>query len=326
MAKIKSKSQIAKDSNKFNLKDAEQVRNTVTLKNQKLILNQYKELYKQVKKEANNIKGNNITNIMRMEYLNRLQREINSEINKIRLSINNAITSGMDETSNAVVEDYRRFLYQMGFSRIDVNKSFLHLADDVVRNITTGNVYQDGWKLSDALWKDGQQIRNDINKIISNGVAMNKGSYDIAKDLEKYVNPEAMKPWDWSKVYPGVRKKIDYNAQRLARTLVSHAYQQSFMNACEKNPFITAYRWITADIHGRTCELCRSRANDDNYGLGSGVFPKNQLPLDHPNGLCTFEAVIPDSMETIADRIVDWYNSPTGTYPAIDEFADILLG
>ena len=54
--------------------------------------------------------------------------------------------------------------------------------------------------------------------------------YEIAKDLESYVRPNARLPWnlrmaDGKKIY---KKQIDYNAQRLARTLVQHGYQQSF--------------------------------------------------------------------------------------------------
>lgn len=36
--------------------------------------------------------------------------------------------------------------------------------------------------------------------------------------------------------------------------------------------------------------------------------------------MCTFEAVIPDSMSTISDKIGKWYQSPSGTYPDIDNY------
>ena len=72
-----------------------------------------------------------------------------------------------------------------------------------------------------------ERIKNtqgDIQYIVAQGIASQKSAFDIAKDLEKYVDPSAKKDWAWSKVYPGTKKVVDYNAQRLARTMVSHAY------------------------------------------------------------------------------------------------------
>ena len=114
--------------------------------------------------------------------------------------------------------------------------------------------------------------------------------------------------------------KIDYNALRLARTMISHAYQQSFENVNRNDPFVVGYRWLTSNFHGRVCEICRERSETDQFGLGVGVFPKDQLPLDHPNGMCTFEAVISDSMTDIARKIGQWYQAPIGTYPDIDKY------
>lgn len=114
--------------------------------------------------------------------------------------------------------------------------------------------------------------------------------------------------------------QVDYNAQRLARTMISHAYQQSFENVNRNDPFVIGYRWLTSNFHGRVCDICRERAETDQYDLGTGVFPKDALPLDHPNGMCTFEAVMPDDMKTIAQKIGMWYNSPVGTYPEIDRY------
>lgn len=37
--------------------------------------------------------------------------------------------------------------------------------------------------------------------------------------------------------------------------------------------------------------------------------------------MCIFEAVMSDDMDTIADRIGLWYQSPSGTFPEIDRYA-----
>ncbi|WP_219666859.1 hypothetical protein, partial [Clostridioides difficile] len=68
---------------------------------------------------------------------------------------------------------------------------------------------------SDRIWSNIDKTKKDLDYIVSRGLAEKRGSYDIAKDLEKYVNPKVKKDYDWSKVYPKSNKKIDFNAYRL---------------------------------------------------------------------------------------------------------------
>lgn len=310
---------MSKNSNKFSLKNSNKVRRSITIKNQKKIKSFYEELSNKVRMQIK--QNNNLSGIRKKEQLMRIQMSLKSEIEKLNKSIEDNIKSGMEETSSAVVKDARNFLGQIGYNEFDSNNAFRKVPTEVVRNVLNGNVYQTGWTLSKAIWGDSKKTIKDINKIVAEGIALNRDIYDIAKDLEKYVNPSKRKDFKWSKMYPGTKRVVDYNAQRLARTMVSHAYQQSFKNVCENNPFVVAYKWVTADIHGRTCELCKHRAYDDHHGLGPGIFPKDDLPIDHPNGFCDFEAVVPDSISSMSDKIFEWYNSPEGTFPELDEYA-----
>lgn len=216
----------------------------------------------------------------------------------------------MKKTAEAVVGDNIDFLKEVG---MPIQGAFSHVPDEVVRAVATGQLYEGKWSLSRALWKNTKRTQRDVQNVVAQGIAQNKSAYDIAKDLEKYVDPLARKDWDWSKVYPGTARKVDYSAQRLARTMVSHAYQQSFVRTTQKNPFVTKYKWVSSG-GARTCEICAER---------DGVeYSKTDLPLDHPNGMCTFIAVIEDSMTDIADRIADW--ALGGSDPELDTFARTL--
>ena len=328
---------------KFSLKDSEKVRNTTTQQMQKEIRNMYQKLYQDVSKQIASMGDENI----QKQNLYLLQRTINKRITLLNNDIKNGIVRNMRIVSESVVYDTRTFLKYCGFKESDINNAFRYVPEQVVSNIITGNVYQDDWSLSSAIWGYNKKTQEGLNKIISIGTAQGKGAYEVAKDIEQYVDPMAQKP---SRVIQKTCKarltdvragraqyvgqdiqdkfrfgKVDYNAQRLARTLISHAYQQTFQMVNENDPFVTAYKWITSNFHGRVCEICRERAETDQYGLGEGVFPKDQLPLDHPNGMCTFEAVIPDSMVDIANRIGRWYESPLGTDPELDRYAQEFL-
>ena len=273
---------------------------------QKVIRKLYKDALKEIEKDVKLLQSKtNVSSIVRRQYLRDLQREIKKNLDEIDRKTIDVVQTNMALISEKIVEVNSALLKEMGFSQELYATAYLHVPDQVVKEIASGALYKGRWALSKAIWQDNALKNKELEIIVAKGVALNRNTYEIAKDLEKYVNPMAKKDWDWSKVYPGVRRKIDYNAQRLARTMVSHAYEESFVRTTQKNPFVEAYKWLPS-YGDRMCALCESRGSDDQYGLGPGIFPKDELPLDHPNGMCTFEAVIPKSYDQIADVLADW--------------------
>ena len=291
------------------------------MQQQKKIRKLYSDLYSDVQKEINKLGKNDL----KTQNLVLLKRNINSRLKQLSSDIKNGIVSDMKTASIAVVEDCRTFLKQMGFKDSEIHNAFNYVPSQIVENIYTGNVYQNGWTFSKAIWRMEEQIRGKISELVAKGTAQGKSAYEVAKDIEKFVDPKAKKESrkiTWTDPRTGKRDsfyfgQVDYNAQRLARTLIGHAYQQSFRRVNENDPFVTAYIWHSAGIHGRTCETCLER--DGKF------FKKDELPDDHPNGMCTYEAYIPDNMTDIADKIADWYEAPYGTYPDIDRYAEDFL-
>lgn len=251
----------------------------------------YKELYKQMKATSQNVSD----------------------------EVAGIIKSNMYTIADSVVADNIKWLQSFGFSPDGLNAAFSYVPNDVVQMLVTGQVYQGGWNFSQRIWSDNQQTQKDIYQIMARGLAENKPIYNIAKDLESYVRPGAKKAWnpilatkntktgkiEYKRIY---KKQVDYNAQRLARTLAQHTYQQSFIATTKDNPFIMEYIWRSNG--SRVCELCKAR---------DGMhFKKDELPMDHPNGMCVMEPVVAKDM---VDKLADWFNSPDGTYPEIDAFA-----
>lgn len=302
---------MAKEPLHLDFSDAETQRNRLSEAQAKSIRDLYREASKEVGKWAERA-PRVPSDALRKEYLNKLQGEINRELRGIERQLDGTVRNNMTEVVQATVGDAKAFAQNFGLS---IQGAYSHVPTDIVRAVASGQLYEGNWTLSRALWLNTVETQRDVQNIVAKGILENKSAYDIAKDLEKYVNPDARKDWDWSKVYPGTRKVIDYNAQRLARTMVSHAYQQAFVRTTQKNPFITKYEWRAADSE-RTCQLCMDR--DGQY------FPKDDLPLDHPNGMCTFLAVIEDDFNSIADRLADWAIGESDS--ALDEWAKDLYG
>lgn len=297
----------------INLKDGEQARMEITQAQENEISKLYRSVYLDLKKQMEGLSHDGTTSeSLRKTYLNKLVKQLKESYKSLGEGLEKQIQKGMQGAAQAVVTDNDKWLKKAG---LKVEGSYSYVPKDIVALLATGKIYGDGWSLSSAIWGHSAKTLSDIDKIVAAGVAGNKSAYDIAKDLEKYVNPSAKKEWDWSKVYPGTSKKVDYNAQRLARTMVSHAYQQSLLATTKYNPFVTGYRWRSAHTH-RTCELCNERDGQ--------IYSANDLPLDHPNGMCTYLVELSDNLSNIADRLGDWANGAND--PELDKWYGSMVG
>lgn len=304
-------------------KFAERRRNRLIRNQEKQIRSLYKESYKEISKSLREIeKVNSESSVLKRVYLTSVQKEIESSMTNVDKRTETTITSNMNVMVDLVLQNNKTYLSGLGYTSYINNPA---IRQRVVENIITGKLYGGKYNLSSAIWGDNQKKLMEIESIISKGIIQGKSIYQIAQSLEKYVNPNARKQWDWSKMFPGSRKQIDYNAQRLARTTLNHAYQQAFVEATYYNPFIDAYKWVTSGGE-HVCPLCIQRETEDQYGLGAGVFPKDQLPLDHPNGMCSVEAVVTMSDQEIQDAITDWYYGmgDEDMNEALDIFAEHL--
>lgn len=303
--------------------DANRARVKITKAQAKSISKMYRDLSEDIRAEAKALQNRtNVSSILRTQYLDNLSKQINEELRQINASQSASIKSNMAAVSSAVVKNNEKMLYKMG---IKATGAYSYVPSDIVKEIASGQLYEGRWSLSTAIWKNTRKTQSDINMIVAKGVAGQKSTYEIAKDLEKYVNPSAKKDWQWSKVYPGTAKVVDYNAQRLARTMVSHAYQDSVMRVTKDNPFVECYEWMTSNSD-RVCPVCEERESGfhgvviDGQAM-YGCYYADDVPLDHPNGMCTI-APYTVSYTEISNRLADWVNGKSD--PDIDRFAKSL--
>ena len=297
--------------NKLIFKNAEEARDAIMASQKKEIAKLYEDWADEIGERAKYYSHKSTASAPVSErYYRELQKQLRQTSQEVSNEIYKKIKSNIYTVADAVVSDNVKWLESFGFSSDGLNAAFSYVPHEIVQNLITGQIYDSGWSLSSRIWGDNEQTLKDIYQVMAKGLAENKPIYEIAKDLESYVRPSARLPWnlrmaDGKKIY---KKQVDYNAQRLARTLVQHGYQQSFIATTQKNPFITEYVWRSNG--SRVCDLCKAR---------DGIhYKKTELPMDHPNGMCTMEPVVADDM---IDQLADWFNSPDGTYPEIDAFA-----
>ena len=259
----------------------------------------YNDMYKNLSKKLNKVNPDGLTK----RYLHELQKELAKEIKIIHTKVEKVIKKNTEKSTNLANNVQLDFFMQINEQySLNMKDTFASMFSKIPKaamdEILFGDAYKDRKGLSERIWQYTKKFDKDIDYIIAEGIANKKSAYEIAKDLEKYVNPDAKKDWEWKKVYPNSSKKVDYNAQRLARTAVNHAFQQAQKRSCEKNPYVTGIRWVSAGIHGRTCPVCSDRDGQ--------LFKVNEVPLDHPNGLCTTIPEIPMSSEGIGTELREW--------------------
>jgi hypothetical protein len=278
--------------------DVIKARNSITLQQRREIKSLYLQWASQIDEEAERyarkVTATAPISTQQMRDLNAMLVEASD---RIADSVEGIATSSMMHMSEVVVSSNTKWLISLGFAEGVVLASMNAVPDAIVQRIVTGQIYESGWSLSNAIWSDKMATQRQAYEIVAGGLAKNESVYKIAKNLEQWVNPEKAKPWnlvmaDGRRLYP---RSVDYNAQRLARTLTQHAYQQTLLDNSNRNDLVIGWRWVANG--SRACPLCLER---------DGMFiPKEDgLPLDHPNGMCIFPVVLADDwLFQLRDRL-----------------------
>lgn len=288
----------------------------------KLIQNQYEEIrniYKAVAEslsiKSSKAKQGSLTERWLNDYQKAIQEEI-KQLDKILYIKNKEAVNTASQIASSVQLDFFNLVdnkFDLGMYKT-FKFMFSKVPNEILAEMLNGGFYKDDKSLASRIWANGNKLNGDIKYIINKAIAEKKSAYELAKDLENYINPDAKKDFQWKKVYPGVgNKKVDYNAQRLARTSINHAYFMSNHRSCERNPFIECMHWELSNSHydrqvkkwGK--DICDKYAESDDYGLGTGNYPvKGSDRFPHPHCLCIQYAVIPDSLEAIGTRLGNW--------------------
>ena len=265
-----------------------------------------KSLFADVSKELQDLflksKRGSLTERWALDY----KKEIDAVLKEMRQQQYDITKQGMKKAANVGI-----FMQQSLFSSVNQKYSldlgprfssmFSRIPESALNEILSGKIYTDGKGLSRRIWQNSKHFEKDIGYVIEQGILAKKSAIDLAKDLEKYINPGRATDYTWAKCYPNlVGKKCSYEAQRLARTSISHAYQLSTVRSCKGNPYVDGIQWQSAFAAGRSCDMCKNRDGQ--------IFPAKDIPLDHPNGLCSMLPVVSKSMEQIGAELRDWVN------------------
>ncbi len=250
------------------------------------------KLYLRAYKDINNKVFTKDSNIWAMQYRDELKKRT-KELNPILYeTVKNYAEKSADI---GVYPEWALFSKILGDKDHEILNTLTRIPEEVVRELLNGDMYKDNQGLNKRIWRFQREHEQKIDYIIQKGLIEKKSTFELAKDLEMYVNPKAKKTFEWKKVYPNAgNKTIDFNAYRLASTSITHAYQMATIRAAQANPFSEGIKWHSV-LSQRTCQLCKER-----HGK---IFKAEDVPLDHPLGLCTTYSVITKSLKEISEEL-----------------------
>ena len=290
---------------------AKAVRDKLSQEQAKEIQELYKQWAEDIGKQAKKLEGKQGSAEFQSQYLTQLKKQIEAQSKQVSNKVYDGIKKNMNFVADEVVKDNVDWLSSYGFKKSGLNAAMSGIPQSSVNALLTGSVYGNGgsWSLSKAIWGDNEKNLKKIYMIIAQGQVEQLSIGEIADKLQQYVDPTKKLMWSGPNGMRIYGRKVDYASQRLARTLLQHTYQQTFVSTVKENPFIKKIKW---NANGsRACEVCKARDGK--------IFTEDNLPLDHPNGMCVMEPVISDNM---VDDLAKWVKSPDGKYPDIDKFAE----
>ena len=195
--------------------------------------------------------------------------------------------------------------------------------------------YNDGFNLSDRIWRIQEYTQKGILDITIQGIMSGISAVELAKQVEGFLLKRGPA---WT---TGIKRSVTgkgtvaYNALRLARTEINQAYHWVQKEMAKENPLLIGQKWNLSNTHPTDWppsaaymgypEICDYRANHDHHGLGEGVFPPGEAPPDHPNGLCYLTDVwkpVEEILDLLGDPDPDWMGEELFT-DTEDSFIDV---
>lgn len=271
----------------------------------------YTQAARDLAKRAEATKAGTLTERLVKDY----QKALEKRIEQLRGELGGTILSGMRKSAGLPGDTVEGWLND-ALAMVGVDGSFTgtfsRTPDAALRMLIDGRMYRDGKSLSRRIWNRTDQLQGSIEDILTQGIAQHRSALQIAQDLEAYVSPKAKMPVSWLTLYPDIpfNRQIDYNAQRLARTAINHAYWAANMAAAKANPFCKAMHWQLSPSHYERQvarfgeDICDAYASHDE-GLGRGNFPVDDVPMPHAQCLCATWQVVPE-LSDVSDRLGAW--------------------
>lgn len=247
-----------------------------------------------------------VDDLIRRRELETLQRSIAQVLDDSFGQIEDSITFRMRQAVEVARDGNLDGAIQM-FDQIDRQFSdqlpilFQRIPDDATRSALS-RIFDDGKLFSDRIWDLQQFSHNEISKTVAEGVFKGTSHTELMKELEPFLKMEdgEFKAFQrtWNETHDDVwkadwktRGRLKYNLQRLSRTEINNAHREGQVYSARNSPWVKGLKWNLSASHPKP-DICDQWATQNKFGMGPGIYPVDDVPLDHPNGLCYITNVL----------------------------------
>lgn len=270
----------------------------LTRKQEKQIKEFYNKIYLKLSKKLAKLDNDSLHEKRLLDIL----KSLSDDIYSMQGELENSFKENMTEIANIANDTQLDMLlhldkaYKLGLSAVLI-KIFEDIPNKAVNSILRGSVYKDDKSIDKRIRKALNKLQIDLKYIVKEGTKQKLNNGQIAKDLQTYLKVNSVKSLAWCNSYPEASKKVDYHMQTICRTSFNHSYQEAQKESCRRNPYVIGIKWLVSNSH-KVCPLCQDR--------NGVVYKIDEVPLDHPRGLCTTIPVLEKELDQIGEELKNW--------------------
>lgn len=167
-------------------------------------------------------------------------------------------------------------------NRLEVSVQFGRVARAAVQ-AAADRYYRDGLRLAGRLANLDRSTRKAVEDVIVQGVAEQISAQRMAERLKRAFAERG-------------RDVPRYQALRIAATEINNAHREATVGAAyhpgtvRLKDHLLGLRWSLSNSH-KAPDICDLYAAHEE-GLGAGVYLPQNVPVDHPHGLCVVSPVL----------------------------------
>lgn len=226
-----------------------------------------------------------------------VRRELRSQQSAMWGDIGKALREGISDVSQAAYTEAEDILLDYLRRNNQPTDTFLDSLRQQARRGLDHVLAKgaNGISLSRQVYRTQALATGLVDRVVQTGLLLQHGAKEIARDASRLINPNV----------PG---GVSYAAMRLARTELNNAFKTAQEQRYVDEPWTQGMRWNLSGSHPRPDE-CNVYADEDQHGLGAGVFPVGKRPLSHPNCLCFLTPVQADEDQFIEAFLAGQYDN-----------------
>jgi len=238
-----------------------------------------------------------------------IRQQLELGANGIRASASTVIPAAMRDGIESITDIDVEYLSDIMPEYTMITKAGIRavaaLVNERVLTYTINRLFQDGYALSERVWRLGTDYREQINQVISAGFAQGRDPVKIAKDIQIYTADGKLQlakrygpnlkseTREWMS---RIHKKIDYRALRLVRSELYMSLQQAGLDSGRANPGAEDwYDWILEPNRQQWgCEC-------PEYADGSPYHYQDVPDYPHSNCMCRVQVRLIDRKQFVSD-------------------------